>query len=131
MIINTEKLTYSLLLHERGVRDTKNLMAVRVAMLDLMKTERYVTFIWKQLRGTRFRGVYKNFEFSTGESGGRTVFYLTWKQVEFVAYCGDSLKYSAGISSCLIDHDNVAQFDRELQELTENFDSVKLDYEDT
>lgn len=130
MIIDGLKIIDTSILQAQGVRDGDTPMDVQVAVACLMQSDKYLTFLWKQLRGKRIRGEYKKIKFETGHSAGRTVVRLIWDisetQCYVASYVGISDGYSAGLSNCAIEHSTVDQFVTELQEFAENFDLIEI-----
>jgi len=134
MIIDGLRIIDTSILQAKGIRDEDTPMQVQVATSRLINCNKYLTFLWKQLRGRRIRGEYKRLKIETGTSAGRTVVRLVWHISEtecYVAsYVGISDGYSASLNDCAIDHEAINQFDLELQEFTENFDLIEF-YENT
>lgn len=130
MIINGMRLIDTGILQAQGIKDGDTPIEVQVATARLINCNKYLTFLWKHLRGKRIQGDYKNIQFSTGTSAGRTAVRIIWKpsQTEIYGayYVGVSEGYSVGISDCEIEHSTVKQFETELQEFTENFDLIDL-----
>jgi hypothetical protein len=130
MIIDGMRIIAASILQSQRMRDGDTPMEVQVATSRLINCNKYLTFLWRQLRGKRIRGEYKNIQFSTGTSAGRTVVQILWKPSETenygVSYVGVSDGYSTGVSDCEIEHSRVQQFKTELQEFTENFDSIEI-----
>lgn len=100
-----------------------------VAVFDLVNSQKYITFLWKQIRGRRWsHAEYKKVGIDIETKAGRTEisFILSLSPNKIVSYSGDSEGYSAGLHSCTIDHSEVKNFDNFLAEFVEKFDLIEF-----
>jgi hypothetical protein len=118
MIITTENFT----------SPPKN-KATAVAVFDLVNSQKYITFLWKQIRGRRWSHAdYKKVGIEIETKAGRTdiSFILSLSPNKIVSYSGASEGYSASLHSCIIDHSEVKDFDNFLAEFVEKFDLIEF-----
>lgn len=103
--------------------------SVVVAIFDLVNSPKYITFLWKQIRGRRWsHGDFRNVGIDIETKAGRTEisFIMSLSPNRIVSYSGASEGYSAGLHSCTIDHAEVKNFDNFLAEFAEKFDLIEF-----